>query len=114
MANSGGWGFHVQRRNGWRFGNFPGRSLEGLMQQERAFGHLAVKCLQLLDLADKAATGPAHELPAFQTGLLIQKHPAWPVHTSGRGEEAPRSHLFHSRPEGALILVASGKLPLQR
>ncbi len=114
MANPGGWGFYVWRHAGWRLRNLLGRRLEGLMQQERAFGQLAVKGLQLLDFADQAGAGPAHELPAFQTGLLIKRHPAWPVHASGRSEEAPRGHLFHSRPEGSLVLVARGELPLQR
>jgi hypothetical protein len=83
------------------------------MQQKRTFGQLAVKGLQLLDLTDEAGAGPTHELPAFQTAPLIQSHPTRLVHASGRNEEAPRSHFFHSCPERGLVLVTRCKLPLQ-
>ena len=83
------------------------------MQQETTFGQLAVKGLQLLDLMDETGAGPTHELPAFQTAPLIQSLPAWPIHASGRREEAPRSHLLHARPERDLVLVTRCKLPLQ-
>ncbi len=87
--------------------------IKGLMQQKRTFGQLAVEGRQIQDLTDEAGAGPTHELPAFQAGPLIQRRPAWSVHASGRGEEAPRCHLFHSRAEGVLVLVTRCKLPLQ-
>jgi len=83
------------------------------MQQERGFGQLAVKKLQALDLTDEAGAGPTHELPAFQTGLLIQRHSARPVYASGCSEEAPRGHFLHSFPEERFVLAACCKLPLQ-
>ena len=84
-----------------------------LMQGKCPFGQLAMKRLQRLCFPDQSGAGPAHELPAFQAGPLIQRHPAWSVHASGRSEEAPRCHLFYSHAEGVLVLVTRGKLPLQ-
>jgi hypothetical protein len=83
------------------------------MEQELAFGQLAVKGLQLLDFTDQSGAGTAHELPTFQTRLLIQRPPASAVHASGRGEEAAGGHLLHILAERLLVLVARGKLPFQ-
>jgi hypothetical protein len=43
------------------------------MQKEWTFGQFSVKGLQLPNLMDETGAGPAHELPAFQTVLLIQR-----------------------------------------
>jgi hypothetical protein len=83
------------------------------MERERAFGLLAMKGLQLLDFIDQSGAGSAHELPAFQTLLLIQRPPASAVHASGRGEEAACGHLLHFLAESLLVLVTRGKLPFQ-